>query len=93
MSEPRETMTTYVNGKPVEIPATIAAVRATLDADQAAEFDHEIAHTPALQLPHVLIRWALPPEAQQEQEAMFAALDRGDFTGFSPYPDAEADAA
>ncbi|MFB7764246.1 hypothetical protein [Streptomyces xiamenensis] len=50
MTETRATMTAYVHGEPVEIPATIAGIRATLTEDQVVQFDHEIAHTPALQL-------------------------------------------
>lgn len=90
MSETRTTMTAYVHGEPVEIPATIAGIRATLTEDQTAEFDREIAHTPALQLAQVLIRWALPPEAKDEEEELFAALERGDFSRFGDAPDAEA---
>ncbi|SOD67098.1 hypothetical protein SAMN06297387_12866 [Streptomyces zhaozhouensis] len=80
MNDTRTTMTTYVGGDPVEIPATIAGVRAALTEDQRAAFDEEIAHTHALELPHVLIRWALPPEAHDEDEAAFRRLEAGDFT-------------
>ncbi|MBW1601414.1 hypothetical protein JJV70_04690 [Streptomyces sp. JJ66] len=74
-------MTTYVNGQPVAVPATIAGVRAILsDADRAA-FDAEIETTPAIQLPATLIRWALPPEAIRADDEAVARLRAGDFSG------------
>lgn len=86
MSEARATMTAYVHGVPVEIPATIAGIRETLAENQVEEFEREVAHTPALQLAQVLLRWALPQDAKDEQEELFAALERGDFSRFGDAP-------
>ncbi|MFB4196380.1 hypothetical protein [Streptomyces carpaticus] len=90
MTETGATMTAYVHGAPVETPATIAGIRETLAEDRVEEFDREVAHTPALQLAQVLIRWALPQEAKDEQEELFAALERGDFSRFGDAPGTEA---
>ncbi|MEV8289701.1 hypothetical protein [Streptomyces niveus] len=45
------TLMTVIGGELVELPGAIAAVRATMDADRAAEFDREIEHVPAAELP------------------------------------------
>ncbi|MEV8395071.1 MULTISPECIES: hypothetical protein [unclassified Streptomyces] len=53
------TLKTVVAGRLVELPGTIVAIRATMDADRATEFDREIEHLPAAELPAALVRWAL----------------------------------
>ncbi|MCX2970107.1 hypothetical protein WDH52_19580 [Streptomyces sp. TRM70308] len=87
-SDPAPTMTTYVDGQPVAVPATIAAVRAQLGAGDRERFDAEIERTPALQVPAVLIAWALPPEVRAADEEAFQRLARGDHSGMHPGADA-----
>ncbi|MFI5945582.1 hypothetical protein ACIBCB_35795 [Streptomyces uncialis] len=76
--------TSYVDGEPVEVPATIAGVRAALEPGQHAQFDDEIGRTPAPQLAQVLAMWALPDGAWKQIEADFAKLEAGDHEGFHP---------
>lgn len=83
------TWTTVIGGEPVEIPATIEGIRATLSPAQAEAFDGEIARTPAQDLHRVLARWALPPEAEAEDDAVVARLRAGDFSGCVPQDDAQ----
>ncbi|WP_328743618.1 hypothetical protein OG436_39525 (plasmid) [Streptomyces caniferus] len=66
----------------MELPGTIAAVRATMDADQAVEFDRDIEHVPAAEFPVVLVRWALAVTgAEEEDDALFESLARGEDIG------------
>ncbi|MFH8630769.1 hypothetical protein ACH4CC_12970 [Streptomyces lydicus] len=66
----------------MELPGTIAAVRATTDADQAAEFDRDIEHVPAAELPVALVRWALAGTgAEEEDDALFERRARGEDIG------------
>ncbi|MFG2174757.1 hypothetical protein ACGFMO_25930 [Streptomyces niveus] len=73
--------TTYIDGELVQIPATIEGIRATLDESDRAVFDTEIGRTPAQDLHQALARWALPAEAEAEDDAAVARLKAGDFTG------------
>ncbi|MFJ9034786.1 hypothetical protein ACIRQP_41495 [Streptomyces sp. NPDC102274] len=50
------TLKTVIGGELVELPGTIAAIRATMDADRAGDFDREIEHLPAADLPAALVR-------------------------------------
>lgn len=45
------TLKTVIGGELMELPGAIAAVRATMDEDRAAEFDRDIEHLPAAELP------------------------------------------
>jgi hypothetical protein len=78
------TWTTYIRGERMQIPATIAGIRAMLPEEKAAEFDAEIEATPAPQLTTVLARWALPAEAIEEDDEVVARLRAGDFSGCVP---------
>lgn len=86
------TLKTVIGGELVELPGTIAAVRAIMDAGQAAEFDREIEHVPAAELPAALVRWALAGTgADEEDEDLFERLARGEdigATGGAPDPEA-----
>ncbi|QIQ02665.1 hypothetical protein [Streptomyces liangshanensis] len=76
------TFKTVIGGKLVELPGTIAGVRATMDAGRAAEFDREIEHVPADRLPAALVRWALAGTgADDEDDALFERLARGEDIG------------
>ncbi|MEV0282432.1 hypothetical protein AB0I22_39610 [Streptomyces sp. NPDC050610] len=73
---------TVIGGELVELPGTIAGVRAALDAEQAGEFDREVEHAPATELPLVVVRWALAGTgAEEEDEALFERLVRGEDIG------------
>ncbi|MFJ2819463.1 hypothetical protein [Streptomyces sp. NPDC087294] len=79
------TLKTVINGELVELPGTIAAVRAAMDTDQAAEFDREIEHVPAAELPAALVRWALAGTgADDEDEEIFERLAAGEDIGAAP---------
>ncbi|MET9297118.1 hypothetical protein [Streptomyces sp. NPDC003077] len=76
------TFKTVIGGELVELPGTIAAIRSTLDAGRADEFDREIAHLPAAELPAALVRWALAGTgADEEDDALFDRLARGEDIG------------
>ncbi|MFH8410966.1 hypothetical protein ACH4FX_40275 [Streptomyces sp. NPDC018019] len=76
------TLKTVIGGEIVELPGTIAAVRARLDDVRAAEFDRHIEHVPAGELPTALVRWALVgTDADQEDEELFERLARGEDIG------------
>ncbi|MFE7608585.1 hypothetical protein [Streptomyces celluloflavus] len=78
------TWTTYVGGRPVEVPATIEGIRATLDEADTEAYDAEVLRTPAQDLHRVLARWALPAEAENEDDTVVARLRAGDFSGCVP---------
>ncbi|MFC9431916.1 hypothetical protein [Streptomyces sp. NPDC056987] len=76
------TLKTVVAGRLIELPGTIAAIRATMDTEQAADFDREIEHLPAADLPAALVRWALAGTgAIEEDDALFERLARGEDIG------------
>nr|WTA00186.1 hypothetical protein OH820_35125 [Streptomyces sp. NBC_00857] len=76
------TLKTVIGGRLVELPGTIAAIRATLDVDRALEFDREIEHVPAAELHAALVRWALADTgADEEDDALFERLARGEDIG------------
>lgn len=81
------TWTTTIDGQPVEIPATIDGIRAVLPEKDLEAYDAEIRQTPAQDLHRVLARWALPPEAEAEDDDLVARLKAGDFTGCVPAGD------
>ncbi|MEU0688372.1 hypothetical protein [Streptomyces uncialis] len=70
--------TAWVDGEPVEVPATIAGIREQLDPGRRAEFDRVIAGTPGEDLHRVLAMWALPDGAWTQINADF---DRIEATG------------
>ncbi|OII62620.1 hypothetical protein BJP40_27895 [Streptomyces sp. CC53] len=66
----------------MELPGTIAAIRAALDEDRAKAFDAEIPHVPVAELPLTLARWALSTtDADAEDAELFARLARGEDVG------------
>ncbi|MFE7132490.1 hypothetical protein ACFVIM_16690 [Streptomyces sp. NPDC057638] len=75
-------LTTVVRGRRVELPNTLGEIRAQLPEERRAEFDRVIAATPLEQVRMVAImRFALPDEAQREDEEIVARLDAGDWSG------------
>ncbi|MEV8426217.1 hypothetical protein [Streptomyces niveus] len=57
----------------------------TADAGRAAEFDREIEHVPAAELPAALVRCALAGTgADDEDEVLFERLARGEDIGATP---------
>ncbi|UKY54974.1 hypothetical protein [Streptomyces inhibens] len=78
------TWKTVIDGKLVEVQATIEGIRATLPKEDRDAFDAEVRQTPAQDLHRVLARWALPTAAEDEDEAIVARLKAGDFTGCIP---------
>ncbi|MFJ1751138.1 hypothetical protein ACIOJD_33660 [Streptomyces sp. NPDC088116] len=84
------TLKTVIGGQLVELPGTIAAIRATLDTDRILEFDREIAHVPAAELHAALVRWALAGTgADEEDDALFERLARGEDIGATNAHDSE----
>ncbi|MFE0764167.1 hypothetical protein [Streptomyces smyrnaeus] len=85
------TLKTVIDGELVELPGTIAGIRATMDPEQAAEFDRQIEHVPAHQLPAALASWALEGTgADEEDDELFDRLARGEDIGaISAGPDSE----
>ncbi|MET8832028.1 hypothetical protein ABZX40_40535 [Streptomyces sp. NPDC004610] len=79
--------TAFVDGEPVEVPATIAGIRAQLDPDRRAEFDEVVSATPAQDLHRVLALWALPDAAWTQINQDFERLEAGDHRGFHPSED------
>ncbi|GAA3753828.1 hypothetical protein [Streptomyces tremellae] len=76
------TLKTVIDGNLIEVPGTIATIRATMDAARAAEFDREIEHVPASDLPAALVRWALADTtADDEDDALFERLARSEDIG------------
>ncbi|MEU0685979.1 hypothetical protein [Streptomyces uncialis] len=70
-----------LDGGRIEIPSSIEGVRAALEARELAEFDAEIARTPAKHLVYVILGWALPSEAEERNPEAVGRLKSGDFTG------------
>lgn len=79
------TLKTVIGGNLVELPGTIATIRATMPPDQAEAFDREIEHVPAADLPTALVRWALAgTTADKEDDALFERLARDEDIGAVP---------
>ncbi|MFI6524385.1 hypothetical protein [Streptomyces uncialis] len=70
-----------LDGGRIEIPSSIEGVRAALEARGLAEFDAEIARTPAKHLVYVILGWALPPDAEEADPEAVGRLKSGDFSG------------
>ncbi|MEU0989196.1 hypothetical protein [Streptomyces sp. NPDC005953] len=75
--------TMYMEGGPVQVPATIRGVREALPEALRDEFIHEIENAPADQLQFTLGRWAMniPTENDAAEEALLSRVRSGDFTG------------
>ncbi|WP_406299164.1 hypothetical protein OG948_28360 [Embleya sp. NBC_00888] len=72
--------TTVVRGERIELPNTLAEIRAALPEDRRDEFDKVIYETPLDRLERdAILHWALPPEAQEDDEAVHERLKAGDF--------------
>ncbi|MER5771021.1 hypothetical protein [Streptomyces sp. NPDC001985] len=83
------TLKTSIGGELVELPGTIAAIRAAIravmSADRAADFEREIEHLPVADLPSALVRWALAvTPADAEDTELFDRLARGENIGAVP---------
>ncbi|MFE3017735.1 hypothetical protein [Streptomyces sp. NPDC059256] len=68
-------------GGRVEVPSSIEGVRAVVESGRLAEFDAEIARTPAKHLVYVILGWALPAGAEDTDPEVVGRLRSGDFTG------------
>ncbi|MFE0423484.1 hypothetical protein [Streptomyces sp. NPDC058953] len=79
----RLSLTMYMTGGPVAVPATIGGVREALPEAERAVFTHEIESVPADGLQMTLMRWAMriPTEQDAAEDAVAARLVAGDFTG------------
>jgi hypothetical protein len=84
--EPEPTLRTVLDGQPVTLPGSIAAIRDQLAPEQRAEFDHEVEHAEAAALPAVLARWALTT-AGADPADLFDRLAAGDDLGARELPD------
>ncbi|MCS0636849.1 hypothetical protein NX801_14510 [Streptomyces sp. LP05-1] len=65
----------------MEIPSSTGGVRAVLDGGKRAEFEAEVARTPAKHLVYVILDWALPAGGEAVETAVVERLRSGDFTG------------
>ncbi|MEO3972658.1 hypothetical protein [Streptomyces sp. CAU 1734] len=73
------TLKTSIGGELVELPGTIAAIRAAMSTDEAAAFDREIENLSVADLPAALVRWALAgTPADEEDSDLFDRLSRGE---------------
>ena len=75
----RPTLKTVVDGVVVELPGTIADIRAALPEDQRAAFTEAIETAPINQVGQIAARWALPPEAIAEDDEAFRSLEAGTY--------------
>ncbi|MCX4660166.1 hypothetical protein ACIBCB_31720 [Streptomyces uncialis] len=91
MDEAPERWTTTVHGREVELPSTIADVRAALAEELRAAFDAEIGSTPGPDLPLRLAMWALRtvPGAVEEMDDQVDRLRSGDYSGVTVLDDGE----
>ncbi|GAA2254007.1 hypothetical protein GCM10010232_48650 [Streptomyces amakusaensis] len=64
----------YTGQGTVEVPATIAGVHARLEGDRRAEFDAEVASTPAHLLHFTILQYATPDAVTAETDAVVAQL-------------------
>ncbi|MEV3874849.1 hypothetical protein [Streptomyces sp. NPDC049906] len=78
-----QTLTLYMIGGPVQVPATIRGVRTALPEGLRAEFTAEAETTDVAELPMLMARWVMriPTGHEAEEEALVARLKEGDFTG------------
>ncbi|MEU5164495.1 hypothetical protein AB0G74_33410 [Streptomyces sp. NPDC020875] len=76
-------LTMYMTGGPVAVPATISGVRDALPETERARFTDEIESIPADGLQMALMRWAMliPTEQDAAEEELAARLIAGDFSG------------
>ncbi|WP_329021443.1 hypothetical protein [Streptomyces sp. NBC_00690] len=77
------TFSTYLDGSPVELPATINGVRAALPPDLRITFDTELGDAAAEDLFVLMAEWAQKtrPDLLAAKEAIFKRLARGDHSG------------
>ncbi|MFF2375016.1 hypothetical protein ACFVUW_11600 [Streptomyces xiamenensis] len=80
---------TYVDGERVELPATIDDIRAALPAERRPDFDRAVGAAAPADLHLLLGHWALEtrPDIRARDEATYARLEAGDFTGFTAAED------
>ncbi|MFE5326121.1 hypothetical protein ACFRCG_06970 [Embleya sp. NPDC056575] len=78
-----EGYTTVVRGERVELPNTLGKIRAALPEERRAAFDEEMYSTPLDQIQaRALLGWALPPEADAEDDEAAAQARAGERFGF-----------
>ncbi|MFI7278610.1 hypothetical protein [Streptomyces sp. NPDC049879] len=75
--------TTGPDGREIELPSTIAAVRAALPEEQRAAYDAELETVPGPRLTRWLVMRALEtvPGLTEADEAVVARLRAGDYSG------------
>ncbi|MFI6977881.1 hypothetical protein ACIBSV_04730 [Embleya sp. NPDC050154] len=84
--------TTVVRGERIELPNTLAEIRAALPEDRREEFDKVMYETPLDRLERdAILHWALPPEAQEEDEEDARRIKAGDFS-FAQWTDGDGNA-
>ncbi|MCS0634987.1 hypothetical protein NX801_04800 [Streptomyces sp. LP05-1] len=95
MEKTPERWTTTVHDQEVELPSTIAGVRAALPEGQRAAFDTEIGTTPGPDLPLRLAMWALRTVqgAIEEMDDQVDRLRAGDYSGVTILDDQDGEAA
>ncbi|MYW05243.1 hypothetical protein [Streptomyces sp. SID3343] len=77
----RPVIRAHHNGRTIELPGTLADIRAALPADEHAAFDHDIANAAIDDLPAVASAWAKTPEMRGHDDAIAAQVAAGDNGG------------
>lgn len=78
-----EGYTTVVRGERVELPNTLAGIRAALPEERRAAFDADMYATPLDQIKRrALLEWALPEEAHVEDDEAAERARAGERFGF-----------
>ncbi|MFF7246362.1 hypothetical protein ACFZBU_20910 [Embleya sp. NPDC008237] len=79
----RPVITTAFQGRTIQLPGTLADIRAALPEDRRAAFDDEINHAPLRQIAAIAVHWASPPELNAQVEADAARVRSGDMSGLT----------
>ncbi|MGW1992676.1 hypothetical protein [Embleya sp. NPDC001921] len=77
----RPVIRAHHNGRVVELPGTLADIRAALPESERAAFDHDIDHAAIDNLPAVASAWAKTPEMRAHDDAIAARVAIGDHSG------------
>ncbi|MFJ8746667.1 hypothetical protein ACIRL2_45930 [Embleya sp. NPDC127516] len=79
MDEP--VLRTHIGVGFVELPGSLAGIRAGLPDDETREaFDREISQAPLEHVALIAAEWGLPQEARDEDDALIARIRAGDAT-------------
>ncbi|MFF7247491.1 hypothetical protein ACFZBU_26685 [Embleya sp. NPDC008237] len=77
----RPVIRAHHNGRVVELPGTIADIRAALPEEERAAFDQDIEQAAVANLPAVASAWAKTPEMRAHDDAIAARVATGDHHG------------